>query len=554
MSEIETTLIPLLRALGRRWRLRLGQRLAVRTLWLPLLAAGLVLLAGRLWPLPDYGLWAWVPLGLWALVIPGYSLLRPLSLDRVAQRADAELSLRDRLATWLELGHLAPARAARFDPVLVAQQGADAQNLAQSLDPRRAFSLRWPRRPLALAAVCLAAALALAFWPNPLDQALAERAAISAWAEEQADALEELVDELAADDTLDPAEREELLRQLRQAAEGLRANPGDREEALADLARLQESLRQQLDPQSAARQAALQGLAADLADLAGSSDRDPALDEAARLLQDMAQNAAQMSPEEQGALAGALEEAAARLAGSDPDLAQALSQLAQGVRSGQPGAGSQGAQQAAQALRDAQTDAALQKALNQALNQAQAASSAMAQAGQQGQGRGQGQGQGEGQGEGQGQGQGLDQNQGPGDPNNQGQGGQGGGQGQGQGQVGSGGGTSARTGQPSTRTGRAGDPTQPNKAYQVSQSDTVFAPWQQGQPGEPDFVPGRQTGQGQETAREQAPQPGSLGAALVPYAEVYASYAAAAAESMEREYVPAGLKDYVREYFTLLEP
>ena len=50
------------------------------------------------------------------------------------------------------------------------------------------------------------------------------------------------------------------------------------------------------------------------------------------------------------------------------------------------------------------------------------------------------------------------------------------------------------------------------------------------------------------------PQPGAVGAVTVPYAEVYASYAAAAAEAMEREYVPLGLKDYVRDYFAALEP
>jgi hypothetical protein len=89
----------------------------------------------------------------------------------------------------------------------------------------------------------------------------------------------------------------------------------------------------------------------------------------------------------------------------------------------------------------------------------------------------------------------------------------------------------------------------------VGELDTVFAPWQQGQPGDPDFLPGRQTGQGQETVREnEQPQPGAPGVATIPYSEVYASYAAAAAEAMEREYVPTGLRDYVRDYFSRLEP
>jgi hypothetical protein len=246
-----------------------------------------------------------------------------------------------------------------------------------------------------------------------------------------------------------------------------------------------------------------------------------------------------MSGEEREALAGTLEEAAGQLAGSNAGLAQALSQLAQSLRQGESATQevvTQSAQAAADALRAAAGDAALQQALAQALNQAQSATDALAQAGQSGQAQasrpGQGQGQ-QGQGQGQGQGQ----------------------QGQGQGQPGSGGGTSARTLPPGTRTGRAGNPTDPNKNYQVGELDSVFAPWQQSQPGEPDFLPGRQTGEGEEAARESAqPQPGAAGAALVPYAQVYASYAAAAAEAMEREYVPTGLRDYVRDYFTQLEP
>jgi hypothetical protein len=68
-------------------------------------------------------------------------------------------------------------------------------------------------------------------------------------------------------------------------------------------------------------------------------------------------------------------------------------------------------------------------------------------------------------------------------------------------------------------------------------------------------VPGRQADAGQgATQSPHNPQPGAEGAALVPYADVWASYAAAAAETMEREYVPVGLKEYVRDYFTLLEP
>ncbi len=532
MTAINEPLIPVLRPLGRRLRLRDSHQLAIRTLWLPLLATALVLLTGRLTPLPHYDRWAAVPLMGWTVILLAYSLLRPMPPRRVARRTDQALGLKDRLATALEL--TGPA-AAKFTPDLVMQQQADALRAAHGIDPHQAFPLRWPRRPLTLAAVCLAASLLLLYLPNPMDAVLEERAAVAEEAERQAEALEELAADLTADESLDPDEREELLRQLREAAQALREHPGDREDLLAELARLDERLRRQLDPQHAARQAALEGLTADLADLAGATDADPSLEEAARLLQELAAGATEMSAADQERLAASLEEAAARLAGSDPTLARSLGQLAQSVRGGQPAALS--ADAAAQALSAAASDAALQQALAQALNRTQGSTQAIAQAGREStQGQGQGQGQGDGQGQGQSPGQGQ-------------------GQGQGQGTQGSGGGTTSPTGPPGIRPGRAGEPTDPNKPYQVGELDAVFAPWQQGQPGDPNFLPGRQTGQGEETVREgQQPQPGTPGAALVPYSEVYASYSTAAAQAMEREYIPAGLKDYVREYFTRLEP
>ena len=59
----------------------------------------------------------------------------------------------------------------------------------------------------------------LTFVPNPMDDLIAERRAVAQEAEEQAERLEEIAEEIAADETLDPAEREELLRRLREAAE-----------------------------------------------------------------------------------------------------------------------------------------------------------------------------------------------------------------------------------------------------------------------------------------------------------------------------------------------
>jgi len=51
------------------------------------------------------------------------------------------------------------------------------------------------------------------------------------------------------------------------------------------------------------------------------------------------------------------------------------------------------------------------------------------------------------------------------------------------------------------------------------------------------------------------PLPGPEGGrANVPYREVYAEYADQAGAALEGSYIPLGLKRYVRDYFSSLEP
>lgn len=52
-----------------------------------------------------------------------------------------------------------------------------------------------------------------------------------------------------------------------------------------------------------------------------------------------------------------------------------------------------------------------------------------------------------------------------------------------------------------------------------------------------------------------APLPAPQGGrANVPYHEVYAEYAAQAGVALENSYIPLGMKRYVRDYFSSLEP
>src|SRR5512144_1675724 len=136
-------LIPFLNRLRRRLRLRDGLRLAQQTLWLAGLAALLVMLAGRIWPIERLWLWALIPLAAWLLVVMGYALFRPLPVMRVARRVDGELHLKERLSTSLALDaeQDSPVYAA-FVPDLIDKAHTDAVHTARLIQPARDFPLR----------------------------------------------------------------------------------------------------------------------------------------------------------------------------------------------------------------------------------------------------------------------------------------------------------------------------------------------------------------------------------------------------------------------------
>jgi hypothetical protein len=525
---------------GQRLRLRDGWRLAQRSLWLAGAVAVSVQLAGRIWPVERLWLWSIGPLALWLLGVLGVSFLRPMSPLQVARRCDAELGLKERLATaltlerWKGMGNEGRSKLGAlpaFQPSLVALQRQDTLAVATAIDPRRSFPLDWLRRPLLLAAVLAAAAVTLAVLPNRMDGVLAERAAVKETAKEQAAQIETLRQEVEEMTELTPAEREDLLRRLAELAEQLQANRGDPEEALADLSRVEEALQQKVDPRATGRAAALGTLAAQLQALAGEQAGEKAdLAEIEKALEALAEQAGEMDQASRQALAQSLAQMAGRAAqAGDAELAQALSELAQAAQAGDAQAAAQAAQETAQAMARAQSDLAVQAVVQQSLAQVQGSRLAIAQAGQAPTtGSAQAPGQSPGQG-----------------------------QTQGQGQPGGGGGTQASTLPPARRTGKAGQPVGEGQPGGTGTLDTqVYAPWEhRNGSGEELTLPGQDTGQGEtETHEQRDPLPGAQNEALVPYHQVYYDYLDAANEAVEQSYIPSGLKDYVRAYFSQLEP
>ena len=81
----------------------------------------------------------------------------------------------------------------------------------------------------------------------------------------------------------------------------------------------------------------------------------------------------------------------------------------------------------------------------------------------------------------------------------------------------------------------------------------MFAPFDRlGKPGDPSYVAGS-GGDGQTQQGNQQGQ-GSNNGSYVPYSQVYSDFYSYALTTLDRSYVPISVKDYVRDYFTSLDP
>ena len=527
----------------RRIRWRDGWLLVQRSFWIAMVVAIPIQVAGRLWPLAHLSVWVLAAILLWLVMIMGFVLLQPMSLMVAARRVDAELRLKERLSTALYLKaqmeisledrEISSQAQHGFQPELVALQQQDAMAAARSISPHQAFPLRWNRKPLLLATPLVVVLAVLAVLPNPMDAILAERAALASAIKDQAVQVEKIKDELQKDSSeqvLTPEESQELLRKLEELAQKLRQNPGNQEQALADLSKLEEALRQKLDPNAKWRQAALDALTARMQDLAekkGWSNEAGSLEQE---LEKMSEEWTNLSPSEQEALAKSLSQLAAQAAqAGDQNLAQALANLAQSLQAGEStgkpgGNATTNIQAVMQAIAQTEKSLAAQRSLQQALAQLQSSRQAIAQAGRNAS-----------------RSQNPSQAQGPG---------------QSQGAPAGGGGTRADTLPPATGSGNAVQPRgQAQTVAAEKLNSQVYVPVEKIQGNAELFIEGQDTGQGEtQVSQQKDTLPGASGQVLVPYHQVYYTYLNAANQAMERSLIPPALKDYVRQYFSQLQP
>lgn len=518
-------LLKVLHVCRGRWRVQRAMAWALRGAVAGLALALILAILSRLFPLLPLSsllLLSLTAVFLCASIAFGLSVLRPPSLLRTARLVDYRLSLRERLGTALAVH----AGAVPTSPPMAAAQLADAVHVAARIEAGRAFPWRIPRRELWIALLLAALLIASFVVPNPMESVLQRRAAARQAVAEQVAELEELRAEIEANQSLSEEQREALLQELDELIRDLEEGNLSREEAVARLSESEQRLMALRREDAAAQQAGLEEAArawqdSDLTDeIAEALERGDYQAAAEQLAQYATPEGEPLTREEELALADELAQAAEALAESNPELAEKLNEAAEALRRGDIEEARQAIAQASGQLAQAGQRIAGQEAVEEALSAVQEGRQEVAQAGQ-----------------------GTEQGQ-PGV-----------GQQQVQGQAGAGSGEGESTGQEGqTQTGEGPIP-QADRPGQEGESEyePVYVPQRLGEgEGESEQVnlPGEGEGPYSDTPRDVDEE----GEALVPYDQVYGDYSQAAAEALEGSYIPLGIKEYVREYFSALEP
>ncbi|MEJ2148861.1 MAG: hypothetical protein P8Z40_05215 [Chloroflexota bacterium] len=519
-----------------RWHARL--RLQQSIDWLPRgLAAGLFLslllaVASRFWPLLDTA--AIVITSVLLAVAGVLAALLTVWLWRrapikLARRFDLSFGLKERLSTAVEL---AQGMLRSESPQIVTHQFEDALQSARLVNPAQGMPFQanwreWGVIPL------LVLALGLAAWlPNPQDDVLRQRSEVKEAIAQELEELETIRQDVLEDSTLTAEEQAALIETLDEAIETLEQGGVTQEEGVAALDAAEQELRDLSAQFAAQRQEALAQ--------ASGQFNGTALDDVAEALAEENPLAAAealsnldlstLSDEELADLASSLQSAADALADSNPDLAESLANAAEAIESGDTEAAQEALDQAAGDLAEAgsgSTQEVDDLADQVSEGQGDLADAGKNQAPQPGQG-GMGQVQpGEGQPDGQ-------PDVGPGS------GGAGRGEFEGE-----------------TQGGQAGEqmPTDngPGDGGEVPYDDIYDPQRVGGEGGEQVDIPG-DPGAGMPTGVEGNFAENPAGESSVPYNQVYGDYEGAVNEALESGYVPLGLRDVIRQYFSRLEP
>jgi len=258
---------------------------------------------------------------------------RPLARSTVAARADADLGLRERIVTALEL-----ASGAAHSTLAEAQ----LRETAALVTGRRNATSPWPqfRREqifaLGIGALALVALLVL---PNAQEEALRRQQANAQLIEQAAQQVAQVQNGVAARGDLDPATKQAIEQQLAQLQRELADGTTDPAGAVARIAETEAQLRPLQDPNATQRAAAIPQLAQEFGTFGATApvgERLAAGDYAgaSAALKGVAASLPTLDPASQAAIAQKLREAAASQAATNPQLASQLQDAADKLASG----------------------------------------------------------------------------------------------------------------------------------------------------------------------------------------------------------------------------
>jgi len=355
-----------------------------------------------------------------------------------------------------------------------------------------------------------------------MDEIIAAREAIIEEAQKQALEVEELQEEIEKAVELEAEQRQEIELLLSELAKKLNSNPGDLDQALADLSHVEREVQSFVNPNAALQAANLNSLLEQLSSLSGTKPRteDDLAGQAQSTLDELIEKQDGLTHSERRALSVSLAQMAAQASQSgNSQLAQSLSEISQAIQSGDRQALESSSQRAVQAVAQSQRGLQAQSKLGEILSSLQSNRQALVNSGQ------------------------LDAQGLPSSVS--------------QGQVSGGGGTNAPVLPPGTSQGQATSP-QGNKPFGGEDELDIAGntPREGGNfVGDELFIPGVDTGQGTTLIRPgEIAAPGVSNPSLVPYEQAYYSYLNAAMQSLSQDYIPLSLKNYVQQYFLLLEP
>lgn len=465
-----------------------------------------------------------------------------------ARFADETFGLKERTVAALELD----AETIAAPPEIKEAQLKDTLSQIKQVDTTSALPFQINNQDWGLIGLAIALLLAAVILPNQMESILQGQRAVQQTVNEQIEKIEALEEAIENNAALSAEEQEALLDPLRDARQELENGVGSREEALAALSQAESALRE-LEAQNTteALEAQMAQAASGINSQSGQSLSEAMeqgnLSQTAEELEALSESVSELSEQEQQELGRELSQASSELQGVNPELAEQLSEAGSALQQGNVEDAEEALAEASEITASEAEASEVAQAAGEAAGELSEGRQEVTQAGQEGEPQA---GQTEGGEEGP-EGAAGEEGQ-----SAEGENGAQGGQATQPGQTGQGGeqaGTGLAGGESSNQGGAAGG------TEGGGSTDNVFVPPFRDLSGEEgvEVELSADCTAGLENCGELvSTSPSEFGDenSIVPYEEVFSEYANTAYETLSEDYIPLGMKEYVRDYFSSLEP